>query len=286
LSNREELKKYYWEIYHRINENNKVERQCTQCKEWLEENYDNFYMKNKMKLELGFSAECKKCASMRTINNLLSKPNIKEFWHEQYVAFKKENEHVYEKYRETHKEERDKYTKEYQKDPKNKDKFKIYAKNHRHHDITKTEEKALLKIFNYQCAYCGMTLEEHKKKFKQKLHNDHVDDKGANDLRNDVPACKSCNSRKHERDMEWWYRRQKFFSEERFNKIIWWIIEGYKEFIEDKPPYRILKERNEDNNKFHWNLWSVDEMRNILKIIATKDKKKELNEDIKRYLTQ
>ena len=164
----------------------------------------------------------------------------------------------------------------------NPEKCRQYSKMHRDHDITTAEEQAMLKVFDYSCAYCGMTLEEHKKKFKQKLHNDHVDEDGYNDLRNDVPACKRCNCGKHESELENWYPQQKFYTEERYNKIIWWITEGYKDFIEDKLPYKIIKKRNEDNNKFHWELWTVDEYRNMVECIYIRDKKKEILKEIEK----
>ena len=58
---RTEYKQTQWELYHRINENNIIERRCTQCKQWLEENLDNFYLMNKKKPERGFTARCRSC---------------------------------------------------------------------------------------------------------------------------------------------------------------------------------------------------------------------------------
>ena len=146
----------------------------------------------------------------------------------------------------------------------------INQQNHRQHDITEAEWRSCLKVFDNTCAYCGLPYKQHivKRNGKyiiMKFHKEHVDDDGYNDLRNDAPACKSCNCGKHEHDMEGWFRKQKFFSE-------------------DKPPYRIIREKNKDNAKFHFNLWSVDEMRNTLEIISTKDKRKDLEEDIEIFL--
>lgn len=162
----------------------------------------------------------------------------------------------------------------------NPDKCRQYSKLHRNHDITKTEEEALLKIFNYSCAYCGMTLEEHKIKFNEKLHNDHVDEDGYNDLRNDVPACKSCNCGKHEDELEDWYPKQKFYDVNKYNKIVWWITEGYKDYIEEKPPYKIIRERDEGLATYHFNLWTIDEKHNPIDIMATGKKRKDLNKYI------
>ena len=167
---------------------------------------------------------------------------------------------------------------------KNPEKCREYTQKHRIHDITDAEWRKELEVFNYECAYCGIVEKESLKIHKQKLHKEHIDNKGYNDLRNASPACRSCNSSKHEDSLDEWYPKQKFFTQERYNKIQWWLTEGYKDYIEDKPPYRILRKRNEGLTTYHWNLWSVDEMRNTLEIIATGNKKKDLDKDIKEYL--
>lgn len=171
------------------------------------------------------------------------------------------------------------YSLEWQR--KNPDKCSVYAKQHRIHDITETEWKECLSVFNNTCAYCGLPVEKHivkrnGKNIIMKLHKDHVDHDGSNDLRNAVPSCRSCNDSKHQSDLEEWYRKQEFFCEEKLNKIIWWITEGYKNYIEEKPPYRIIKKQNEDKKTFHWELWSVDNQRNMIECIKTSDKKKDL----------
>jgi len=84
---------------------------------------------------------------------------------------------------------------------------------------------------------------------------------------------------------EWYNKDKQFFTKERYNKIVWWITEGYKDFIENKPPYKITKKQNKDNNKFHWELWSVDEMRNTIEVLASEVKKKDLNIHIKKIIS-
>ena len=108
------------------------------------------------------------------------------------------------------------------------------------------------------------------------FHKEHKDDKGANDIRNCIPSCRDCNCSKWSFEFEEWYKEKDFFDEERYNKIIQWTTNDYKLYIEDRPPYRVVKKKNEDNNKFHYELWSVDELRNMIKILATGDKKKDL----------
>jgi hypothetical protein len=116
-----------------------------------------------------------------------------------------------------------------------------------------------------------------------KLHKDHVDHQGYNDLRNAVPACRSCNDSKHTNSLDEWYKQQKFFDEDKYNKIISWINEGYKEHIENKPPYRIVrrqnvKKQNDDKKTFHFELWTVDKYRNMIECIKIGKKKKDLLE--------
>jgi hypothetical protein len=60
----------------------------------------------------------------------------------------------------------------------------------------------------------------------------------------------------------------------------------YKDFIEKKPPYRITRKQNEGLKTYHWELWVVDEMRNLDKCVATADKKNGLNKFIKLLFTE
>ena len=110
------------------------------------------------------------------------------------------------------------------------------------HEITTKEWLACKKYFGNSCAYCELKAEEHFKKYNgilrpQELHKEHVDDKGSNGISNCVPSCHTCNSEKHTDLMDEWYKQQEFFSEERYNKILRWIKEGYKEFIEERHRY-------------------------------------------------
>ena len=285
---REEYKQKQWNDFHRLNEEGKVERRCTQCEQWLEENLNNYYYKNKNKPSLGYSPWCKDCTRIKAnkYREDHADDNIRRC-HDYYHTNKDEDNEKYQKIardREKNREYQRKYHRNiWSKRPENIIKTRTYAKNHRQHDISDKEWTSCLKVFNYKCAYCGISEEEHVELYKQRLHKEHSDDDGYNDLRNAIPSCRRCNSYKHQYNMEEWFRQQDYFDEDKLTFINWWVTEGYKEYIEDKPPYRLLKEKNKQNNKFHWNLWSVDEKRNLVDIIATKDKKKDLNINIEKY---
>jgi 5-methylcytosine-specific restriction endonuclease McrA len=74
--------------------------------------------------------------------------------------------------------------------------------------------KARFAQFGHCCAYCGAT---------EDLHIEHVvpiSFGGTHVLSNIVPACKSCNFSKRDKDAESWYRQQPFFCEKRWRKIL------------------------------------------------------------------
>ena len=58
-------------------------------------------------------------------------------------------------------------------------------------------------------------------------------------------------------------------------------FEGYKQYIEDKLPYKIIRKKNKYNNKQHWELWTVDEKRNLVECILEHQDKKFLEEYVK-----
>ena len=121
----------------------------------------------------------------------------------------------------------------------NKEKIKTYyeERQHKNHKISKIEWEACKEYFNYEYAYCGLPIEEHIIKFKGKLkqgdfHKEHVDYDGANDLSNCVPSCKICNSSKHKYTLEEWYNENNSnYTKGRYDKIIKWINEDYKQYI-------------------------------------------------------
>ena len=161
-----------------------------------------------------------------------------------------------------------------------------YSKKHRHHDITEAEWRSCLEFFGNTCAYCGLPIEKHivmrnGKYIIMKFHKEHVDDKGYNDLRNGVPACQRCNTSKHQDSLDEWYKKQKFFTMDKYIKILWWINEEYKYYIDNKPPYRIVRKKNENDNKFHWQLWTVNRFRNMIDCIEIRNNKKEIVRDMK-----
>jgi len=252
---------------------------CTTC--WSEHPYTNFYFKETIDIDGNkqylFNSRCIDCHIKLAGEWIDDNPDKYKIYKKTYDA--KEQRKV--SLRAGAKKRRDS-GEYYQWLKDNPDKVQAYRENHREHDITEAEWRSCLKIFSNTCAYCGISIEQHiiirsGKLIIMNFHKEHVDEDGYNDLRNAVPACRDCNSSKYIFPMEDWYKKQEFFTQERYNKIMWWIIEGYKDYIEEKPPYRIVRKRREGLTTYYYQLWSVDEKRNMVEVIDFGDKKKDLN---------
>jgi hypothetical protein len=269
-----------YKLNHRINDNGIIERRCTNCQKWLEENAKNYYYVNKKKQEYRFMSECKQCSKIRSRKITIKNPEKRKIY---YDKFNNKPEIIQIMRKASEKQRKDGKQAIWQKD--HPDKLKIYnnKREHKIHDISKKEWISCKEYFSNTCAYCGLPLTEHWITYRgvTKLgdfHKDHKDHNGANDLSNCIPACESCNCKKWEHPFEEWYTSDNpVFSQERLNKINKWLQEDYKLYTEDKPPYKIIRKRNKGLTTYHYELWTVDEKRNLIQCIEVKNKKKDIN---------
>ena len=270
---KEERKKIKYEREHKII-NGIDHKICAKCGEYKPAILDYFYKNDKNSIDQ-LSNKCIECERKRAIK---WKKNNPEKYAVSQARVEVKPERILSNRKRAEKQRKAGKQKIWLKN--NPEKQKQYTLNHRNHDISEAEWQACLKFFDYKCVYCGMPLSEHLAKHKQKLHKEHADHNGYNDVRNCVPACRSCNYRKWAFPLEEWYKEQDFFSENKLTKIYQWINEEYKKYIEDKPPYRITRKQNEDKYTYHWEVWSVDEKRNFVECIAKRNKKREIINDI------
>ncbi len=268
--------------------NNKIkERCCTKCSTWKPETEEYFYMRNKKKPEKGFQAECKECVRERS--KKYQAEHIKQalqtitFWQQEH---REETLGYMRKFYQENKEDRREYVKKWVKN--NPQRAKEFTQAHRNHDITNNEWNSCKEYFNNSCAYCGLPIDNHlisrnNNIINMDLHKEHVDDNGANDIRNCVPSCQSCNSIKNIKTIEELLESELIagFNQDKYNKIVLWITKEYNKYIEDKPPYRIIRKQNEGLTTYHFELWTVNEYRDIIECIAIADKKKGLQQYIK-----
>jgi len=267
-----------YEENHRTNEGGMLEKKCNVCNEWLPCNEEYFYKTKHNKTD-GLYPSCKKCEIIRAGQWTKNNPENFKAAYKRYMktdswrAYKKENNI----------KTKD-LMKQWWKD--HPEKNKQYRENHRNHDISTKEWKSCQEYFNYTCAYCGKTLEQQYKQNNHQFHKEHVDHEGYNDVRNCVPSCTQCNSSKRAKTIEELFQLGylKEFTQDKYNKIMLWCDEDYKQYIEEKPAYKIKRKRidNEDGT-YYWQheLWIYDEKRNLVECITVKNSRKEILDDIK-----
>jgi hypothetical protein len=201
---------------------------CSKCGKELPATKEYFYKDKKGKL--GLYSKCKECHCKISKN------------------YRDRNKEKYIKYREEHKEEMAEYNKKYwaeNKEKLKKDKIE-YRKNNREMIRKKNKEykknnkdvinrlnqkrrslkrglpfkltteqwTRIKKHFESKCAYCGED---------KKLHQEHfipLAKNGEFTHNNIIPACKSCNCSKQDKDFFDWYPKQEFYSKEREAKIL------------------------------------------------------------------
>lgn len=282
---REERKIYNYNQKHRINGEGLIEKQCSKCNEWKPMNDKYFYKWDRS--SDGYQSQCSICVcedvrARNAKNPELDRQRAKS-WYERNTKRKRNS---MSKWFERNKDYRKQYIANYIKE--NPDKGRQYIENHRKHDISTKEWKAVQDYFNYICAYCGKTLEQQRKENNQQFHKEHVDHIGYNDVRNCVPACSQCNSKKRARTIDELFESGEIetFTQDKYNKIMQWCNEDFKQYIEEKPPYKITRKQNKNSKTYHFQLWTVDEFRNMVECIAIGNKKKDLKEDIEEYLKQ
>lgn len=200
--------------------NNTKLKQCTIC--MISKSTDDFY-KNKSNSIDGLSPYCKECTKkksqqwqkanrdkfLQTLSKYNRKPNRKQ-------AIKQSTRNYLE----------EGYYQEYRKS--NIEKYKEYnrIRAHKKHKISKKDWNKCKEYFELKCAYCGLSLEEQRKQYRQDFHKEHVDFKGSPHIENCIPSCKICNSEKHTSKLEDWYNEDNpKFNIDNLQKIYKWINE-------------------------------------------------------------
>lgn len=193
----------------------------------------NFYFNKKNSVD-GFTPYCITCTKKKSAKWIKENPEK----HREHLKVNRATEKGKETKNRTDKQFRESET--YQRWKKNNGenfrKYRIKRELTKKHDISDEEWKDCKEYFSNSCAYCGLHIDDHfvprkGKLINSDLHREHVEDKGANDLSNCVPACQSCNSRKWINEFKEWYSKQNSFTRERMERIEKWLLEDYKLFI-------------------------------------------------------
>lgn len=208
-------------------------KECSHCGELKPRDADN-YIRDSTKRD-GFVGMCKACNNMLNgeYNRQKSKEyyeNNKEYLIEQNRIYVDENRDLVNKRRREYYQENAEsmrvYIKKWQKDNPESGRRQAQRRVARANKLTNTftedEWKGALLHFGNTCAYCGI----HQDDLDIVLNQEHVipvTKKGGYTADNIIPACRSCNSSKSDRDFEEWYSERNSFSLERYKKIISYI---------------------------------------------------------------
>lgn len=216
--------KYPYEEYHKT-ENGTLYKLCATCRNWFPCTLEYFYINRSNKAD-GLHPECRECSKNRAHAYLKAHPE----WNNERTK------RIYAENRFNQRERERKCARAYRQSDlykkwcaENQDRLRKYRENHKFHDITDEEWQHCKDYFNNACAYCGLPIEEHFNNYRDglklyDLHKEHVFLDGGNYIENCVPACRQCNSSKRIYDFESWYKAQPFYTEERYNRIISWIM--------------------------------------------------------------
>lgn len=202
---------------------------CLDCNEFHPMNAEWFH-KNKSSLD-GFNPYCKEKARERSLKRYLTVKEDDDLRRKEFYWANREHYQERQKeYDNKRKNEKKEYLKDWQK--VNREKLYEYTKNrneHKKHEISDQEWEFCKHYFDNSCSYCGLHVDIHLDLHYQDLHREHAIDTGANDISNCIPACKSCNASKRNKDYDEWYtENNEKFNIERLNKIIKWLEGDYE----------------------------------------------------------
>jgi len=199
-------------------------KECTICREQIE--YINFYFKEVVningEIEYIFNSRCVECDKKQAI--IWANANIEKKRASCNKNSKKPN--ILRYHRELSQKQRDKGMARdwYNKDKERYKGYTIKYESHKHHTISEKDWIKCKEFFEYKCAYCNITEENHKVKYHQQLHKEHAYNEGDNGISNCVPACNSCNNTKKKQDwMDWYTSDNPRYTINRYNKIVEWL---------------------------------------------------------------
>jgi 5-methylcytosine-specific restriction endonuclease McrA len=218
-------------------------KQCTnkKCLEFYPATEEFFYKQIRRTKTKGtfyvLSSHCKTCT--RVVNKEHGRQNKdkrKEYFQEYYSENKEKVLQQQKEYRYENWDIRHEKHKEWIRNNKSKSKeYRDDRISKKYHEINDEEWNDCLHYFSYSCAYCGIPEEKAIEQFNNRLHKEHVEHDGENDLSNAVPACKKCNSRKWLYELDDWYNDQNpVYDIERHSRVINWISGDYEIFIKEK----------------------------------------------------
>lgn len=205
---------------------------CTMCN--ISKSLDNFYIQKQYDkggdvIKIKYFAECKECNKKRNTDWNKENPERRKEIMRKFDASEErkilQNKHKEKRYagNRNWKKNNPEYMKNYMQARRNKMLELPY-------DFTIEDWEYAKEYFNCSCAYCG-----DKENDNIKLEQDHfiaMSKGGGYTKFNIIPACRTCNSSKHNNDFLEWYEKQLFYNESNVETILNYF-EGLEDMSED-----------------------------------------------------
>lgn len=179
-----------------------TEKKCYSCKRTLPLT-NEFFSKCKRSFS-GFNVACKEC--------------VRNHGRTYYKNNKDEVDKKHREYYQANKEQTRIRGKKYRTRNRDKISVKWHLKQAKIKKLPRNfntkQWRECKKHFDYKCAYCG------EKKPLEQEHFIPLNKGGEYTVQNIIPACKSCNSSKQDKDFSEWYNQRESYSVEREKKIL------------------------------------------------------------------
>lgn len=208
---------------------------CKSCaKEWKAE----YYKKNIDNIKEKKKEYYNNNSDIRITYYEKNKQRFKEYYEENKNKSKEyyeENKERFEKYYKENSDKIKEYSKEYRKtengkEVSNKSKNKRRAlKKGNGGEYTQEQWENCIEFFDNKCAYTGLDLAL-KENILNAEHITPITKGGTSWIWNLCPSERSANFSKHNNELEGWYRKQTYFSEERLNKIYEWMEYSFNKY--------------------------------------------------------
>jgi hypothetical protein len=196
-------------------------KKCKRCSNELPATFDYFCRKSTGKY--GFESICKKCrAAVNREYRLNNSEKIKEI----NAKYRENNrQHIIEYNRKKYGWKGGIRFKSKEEAIQHEKKSKVLRNQKRRSlakklksDFSLEQWQECKEFFDNRCCYCG--------KLSDKLQQEHfvsIKHGGEYTIRNIIPACRSCNIKKRDKNFFEWYPKQEFYSLERQSKILHYL---------------------------------------------------------------
>jgi hypothetical protein len=179
---------------------------------------------------LYYARNAEKCRQYKRQKRLENPTENRERCRRYYEANRDRMRECCRRYREVNPEKHREYCRQWRKVNLDKERqasrrrsaWKRAARRRALHPVTQQQIDARFALWSNRCAFCGVDAGHERNRRYERLTVEHVlalTKGGLDEASNTIPACSTCNTSKKASPVEAWYRRQPWFTDQRWRKI-------------------------------------------------------------------